>query len=293
MLKYRIISFTAFVLLFAAVFYVKAFLPVFEFFADAVIVLGVIALSLAASLEVSALLSRIGFRNSKWVTAVFNLGATAYAFTLTVPAICLSFLPVMILFPALWLFILFRKPRALAEIITAFAAALLVGAPMGLMILINDCVSFAGGRGLLFLICSTKLMDTGGYIFGMLSNKLMKGGNHKIAPSISPKKSWEGFIGGLLLSLASGAVFYFLFSDQTLRWYLIVSGIMGVGSFFGDLTESALKRMAQVKDSGSYIPGMGGALDVVDSFLYNSMLMAAISLFFCGGGMPVYTGIMH
>ena len=55
-------------------------------------------------------------------------------------------------------------------------------------------------------------------------------------------------------------------------WALITGAVLSLGSFFGDLTESAVKRLCNVKDSGSFVPGMGGAFDVLDSFLYNGML---------------------
>ena len=129
------------------------------------------------------------------------------------------------------------------------------------------------GFRFLFFILTTKAMDTGGYIFGLLSNRLMPGGNHKIAPTISPKKSWEGFFGGILLALAVAAAFIPYFSTTILWWkLLVVAFVLALGSFFGDLTESALKRAADIKDSGNYIPGMGGIFDVLDSFIYNGWI---------------------
>ena len=101
----------------------------------------------------------------------------------------------------------------------------------------------------------------------------MPGGNHKIAPTISPKKSWEGFFGGILLALAVAAAFIPYFSTAIPWWkVLALAPILALGSFFGDLTESALKRAADIKDSGNYIPGMGGIFDVLDSFIYNGWL---------------------
>lgn len=131
-----------------------------------------------------------------------------------------------------------------------------------------------------FLICCTKAMDTGGYIAGMLSARLLPGGNHKIAPAISPKKSWEGFFGGLILSLAAGWLFYRYQAVDNAAFALTVAGVLSVGSFFGDLTESALKRAAGIKDSGSWLPGMGGALDLLDSFIYNGILFYILKLLF-------------
>jgi len=128
------------------------------------------------------------------------------------------------------------------------------------------------GYWLLFLCLVTKATDTGGYIVGTLTAKL-PGGNHKIAKVISPKKSWEGLAGGFLLSLAVAWAFC-RFGAEKLPpvWTLAAAAVLSLGSFFGDLTESAIKRMCGVKDSGGFVPGMGGAFDVLDSFLYNGML---------------------
>ena len=125
---------------------------------------------------------------------------------------------------------------------------------------------------LFFVVCATKAMDTGGFIFGSISAKIMKNGNHKLCPTISPKKSWEGVVGGMIFSLAVGWIFFKCFGDHRLRWYLAFAGCLGVASILGDLTESALKRSCNIKDSGNWIPGMGGALDVLDSFLYTGIV---------------------
>jgi len=130
---------------------------------------------------------------------------------------------------------------------------------------------------LLFVMLVTKAMDTGGYIFGMLSGKLMPNGNHKLCPSISPKKSWEGFAGGVLLALLTAWALRAIFPAWDFSDYLgkfamwkelVLAILLALASIAGDLTESALKRKCGVKDSGSLIPGMGGPLDVLDSFIY-------------------------
>ena len=157
--------------------------------------------------------------------------------------------------------------RRLFPTIGAVYLILLIYSPM--IALFNDLTPFL----FLFFILTTKAMDTGGYVFGLLSNRLMPGGNHKIAPTISPKKSWEGFFGGILLALAVAAAFIPCFSTAIPWWkLLVVAPILALGSFFGDLTESALKRAADIKDSGNYIPGMGGIFDVLDSFIYNGWI---------------------
>ena len=139
--------------------------------------------------------------------------------------------------------------------------------------------AYIGNVNFLFLVLVTKSMDTGGYIFGLLSNKVLPGGNHKIVPSISPKKSWEGFAGGLILTVLAACCFHW-WGDLKLWWCVVTGVVLALGSFFGDLTESALKRRCDIKDSGNYIPGMGGALDVLDSFIYNGVLFIIMATVF-------------
>ncbi len=158
------------------------------------------------------------------------------------------------------------------------AGVMLLLAPSLIMLLYSFFLpvnSRATGFWLIFLCLVTKATDTGGYIVGTLTAKL-PGGNHKIAPNVSPKKSWEGLIGGMLLSLAVSLLFYRFsgvdFSGIGVVWFIVAAIVLSLGSFFGDLTESAVKRMCNIKDSGSFVPGMGGAFDVLDSFVYNGLL---------------------
>lgn len=137
-----------------------------------------------------------------------------------------------------------------------------------------------GARSLMYLVLVTKAMDTGGYVFGMASSRLLKEGNHKIVPSISPGKSYEGAAGGLLFSLGAAAAFgYFDFLDASWGFYLLSGVLLALGSFAGDLTESAIKRSCGVKDSGAILPGMGGFFDLFDSFIYNGIIFLAFFLF--------------
>lgn len=91
-------------------------------------------------------------------------------------------------------------------------------------------------------------------------------GKHKMAPKISPKKTWEGFVGGVLLTLVAGYFIEDFHPDLRGNW-IIVGFLVAVFAPFGDLVESQLKRTFGVKDSGSIIPGHGGILDRLDSFI--------------------------
>ena len=110
--------------------------------------------------------------------------------------------------------------------------------------------------------------DTGAYLVGITFGK------HKLFKRVSPKKSWEGFIGGALAALLSGYIFSLYIPEISLIEWFIFSEIVVVFGTFGDLLESLLKRTVNVKDSGDVIPGHGGLLDRFDS-----MLLAAPAVF--------------
>lgn len=185
-----------------------------------------------------------------------------------------------------WLMLLFRgdKKAMLEKGLVSSGLLLMCGVPVFALSLVYF-TPFLGPIGLFYVMMVTKSMDTGGYIFGMLSSKVLPGGNHKIVPSISPKKSWEGTVGGVLFSLGTSLLFYWLFRAKgigipaSVGWYVVAGVVLALGSFAGDLTESALKRTCGVKDSGHWIPGMGGAFDVLDSFLYNGILFWLLIVF--------------
>lgn len=120
--------------------------------------------------------------------------------------------------------------------------------------------------------------DVGAYIFGLSFGQ--KNG-HRLFPSISPKKSWEGFIGGLIFAVASAfAVSYFGLVNSGLAHTLILSVIVNVSGVMGDLAESQLKRHFETKDSGSIMPGHGGLLDRFDSALISFPAAVAYILIF-------------
>ncbi len=109
--------------------------------------------------------------------------------------------------------------------------------------------------------------DAGAYCVGMLF------GRHKMAPVISPKKSWEGAVGGVLCCLLVVIVYNELVLDYTWRFVLAAALICSVFGQIGDLLESWLKRWAGVKDSGSLIPGHGGLMDRFDSMMLVAPLL--------------------
>lgn len=124
--------------------------------------------------------------------------------------------------------------------------------------------SIASGRlpFLLAILILVWVNDTGAYVVGSLTGK------HKIFPKISPKKSWEGFIGGVSLTIAASFLIFKINQNYSVTHWMILGLITAIASVLGDLFESQLKRMAHKKDSGKLIPGHGGLLDRIDSFLF-------------------------
>jgi len=104
-------------------------------------------------------------------------------------------------------------------------------------------------------------------------------GRHKLAPTISPGKTWEGAIAGMLASLLlAAAAHYWFFVELPLKLALPVAAVMNVVGVLGDLTESALKRSVGKKDTAQILPGHGGMLDRIDSLLFNAPLIYYFAL---------------
>ncbi len=123
---------------------------------------------------------------------------------------------------------------------------------------------------LLYLFFLVFAADTGAYFAGRTL------GRHKLAPGISPGKTVEGAIGGVLLCAvwaATAGVYVFATSGTDTYWLIALSLLVALVSIIGDLTESMFKRMVGIKDSGTLLPGHGGILDRVDSILAAAPVM--------------------
>jgi phosphatidate cytidylyltransferase len=123
----------------------------------------------------------------------------------------------------------------------------------------------------LYLIAVTKFSDMGAYLTGSAF------GRHLMTPQISAKKTWEGFCGALVLALLCSLLLFKLMPGHLsmLTWtHATVLGLLlGFAAVIGDLAESIIKRSTGVKDSGNFLPGIGGALDLVDSLLFTAPLL--------------------
>lgn len=273
MLRYRIISFPILLALLCAVFFWKYGVLLFIFGAAIVVALTLF--------EAGKLCNHFHLDNDPLFTAEIG-GIAAFltylSFGFSGHTDLFSLMLVGILLGSVltvWGTLLFCKDEMkFRRIFTSIALVMILGFPY----ILFGCFYFNSlPYLLLYLMLTAKAMDTGGYIFGMLTS-MLPGGNHKIAPSISPKKSWEGFFGGMACSVLVSFIFYYF--KPLFPWFVYLAGglLLALLSFAGDLTESALKRRANVKDSAAWIPGMGGVFDVVDSFLYIGPAVGLIAL---------------
>jgi phosphatidate cytidylyltransferase len=153
-----------------------------------------------------------------------------------------------------------QKPNALHNWAYFIMGQVYVALPFSLLnfiLFINDWQPLV----LLSVFVTIWVNDTGAYLVGVTLGK------HKLFERISPKKSWEGFIGGALFALLSGYIFSMLIPQISLIHWLIFSEIVVIFGTLGDLIESLMKRTVDIKDSGNLIPGHGGLLDRFDSML--------------------------
>lgn len=149
----------------------------------------------------------------------------------------------------------------------------------GLALLWLRLMTVPGAGVVLFVITCVAVSDSGAYLIGRLI------GGPKLAPTISPAKTWSGSLGGLGCAMVAGSVVCFLVSGPN-AWAhgIVFGGLIAAAAQIGDLAESALKRARGVKDSGAIIPGHGGLLDRFDGLLVAAPLAALLSLGAVGGG---------
>jgi phosphatidate cytidylyltransferase len=165
--------------------------------------------------------------------------------------------------------------QSIINVAHAALSVLYVGGLIGMLVqlrIVNAPNSTGGWPGLyplLATIATVKLSDIGQYVVGRTMGK------HKLAPLISPGKTWEGAIGGILLATLIAAVVMATLnqgvSGLRLAYLPVVWGFtltVAVAGLLGDLAESLLKRDAGVKDSSDWMPGFGGVLDLLDSILF-------------------------
>lgn len=172
--------------------------------------------------------------------------------------------------------------RAISNLAITFFIIFFAGGLAGFLTKIRmDIGGPEGAVLLLFSVLIVKITDTGAFFSGMLL------GRHKMIPWLSPKKTWEGFVGGLVWAMGTSVGVGALLEQYGIVRFppgffgspaglLLFGGVLGLFSVAGDLCVSLLKRDAALKDSGDSIPGMGGILDILDS----PLLCAPVAWFY-------------
>ena len=168
-----------------------------------------------------------------------------------------------------------RSATPIANIATSLLGALYVALPMS-MLLVVPMLLGAGKWNpwiMIFYIFIIWANDVFAYLFGITL------GRHRLFERISPKKSWEGFFGGLLGAVAMGYVAATVLEASVAMWMglALVAAIAGV---FGDLVESMMKRSIDIKDSGNIIPGHGGWLDRFDALILSAPFVFVYACFY-------------
>ena len=155
------------------------------------------------------------------------------------------------------------RPSATASFGVTVLGVLWIGAGIGCLLLVRD-IPDHGFWAVMTVLFTVFAADTGAYVVGRAV------GRHKLAPAISPGKSWEGFFGGVAAAIL--VAFLVLYRDRndflTIPEALALGAVIALAAVLGDLFESAVKRDLQVKDSGRILGGHGGMLDRLDSLLW-------------------------
>ncbi|MBF9141497.1 phosphatidate cytidylyltransferase [Hymenobacter properus] len=178
--------------------------------------------------------------------------------------------PVILLLRELLVWPRYKSPFGNAGVV--LMGVFYVSVPMALLSLLaqsGEGYDYRRIFALLFLIWAS---DIGAYAVGRAIGK------HKLAPKVSPGKTWEGWAGGFVMTLIVGWAIGFMLPNMPLMHRLVAAGVVAVFAPLGDLAESMLKRSVGVKDSGSIMPGHGGLLDRFDAFLLVLPVLALLQL---------------
>lgn len=231
-------------------------------------VLLLLAITLGGEWEFYRLAKKAGTSPQRFVgmlagTMMIVAAAAALHEILAITAVAM--VAFMILIPMPLIFELYRKSATpMANVGITYAGVIYVALPMALLTFFPMMLGNGEWKpwSVILYIFIIWANDVFAYLFGITLGK------HRLFERISPKKSWEGFFGGLLGAMAMGFVAAKVLDANVALWIglALIAAITGV---FGDLVESLLKRSVDVKDSGSFIPGHGGWLDRFDALIFS------------------------
>jgi len=233
------------------------YLPV-SFFLLLVMVLSGLGLYEYFSLVESAVI----FPNWKVLFSCLGMGLPVSVYLWGTSGILAALFAILVFLMIVTMKILPTYERSFPSAGGIFLGYFFVVVPLSLAVSILMMTPHGRGRAL-WMVLLVWAGDTGAFYLGTMFGK------HKLYPKVSPKKSIEGVIGGILSALVVGAVAkWFLTVDITLREVLVLAPILLILGQLGDFSESMLKRGAGAKDSGKILAGHGGILDRIDSFLF-------------------------
>lgn len=302
MLKYRLITGPLLILLFVAI-------VVFDSYLDTVqlhgfwqkmfrgrddlprgIPLFVFAVCVAvpmAAWELSNIFAAQGIATRRTLTAVAAMLGVVLSYsipmdTAAIKAIAVVSTGMILVFVASLL--IFSQHKNVQGVVAAAGAVMFAMVYLGLMMgFLLALRRFYSAWWIVGIVLATKMCDSGAYFTGRAI------GRHKLIPWLSPGKTWEGLVGGLLAATLTGLLLAWLSQrflnplDQVPLQYGALWGlIFGAVGVFGDLVKSLLKRGAGIKDSSSILPGLGGVLDVLDS----PLMVAPVAYWVVTGMMP-------
>lgn len=233
----------------------------------------VTAVFLVAAHEYLHMAEKLGWKPARWLLYGAVLGQMAVAqwpglgltaVDLQPPLTLLTLL--LTLAYALWLYEFDKSQTAVADWFSLIAGILIIGWVGGHLLRIRTLEQL-GWQWTILALIAIWMADTGAYLVGrFLAGKLL--GHHQLTPRLSPKKTVEGYVGGIAFSISLSALAAYLLNLPLLTSITMAAIVSALGPL-GDLGISLLKRQAGVKDSGILFPGHGGALDRIDSLIWS------------------------
>lgn len=217
--------------------------------------------------EMISMLARLDVKPSPWLayTGGLIMAGGAYLYKDGYPGPTITIILFLNLIAAVALY----PKYSLLDAVVTLAGTLYVGL-LSYLYLLRTLPD--GWIWLIFMLAGTWTSDTFAYFVGRAFGK------RRVAPVLSPKKTLEGMLGGILGSLTAGYAFALIYPFLPVMKTLILGFLIGLAAFVGDLMESALKRQTGVKDAGNLIPGHGGVLDRFDSALFTAPLVYYFAL---------------
>lgn len=250
----------------------------------AFVALGLVVL--LGTVELHNMLLHVGYRPLVWISfalsILFLIAAMFPSYRLSIIEISLG---VSLLVSFSWLFFRKRLDGAMIDWALTMAISLYLGWPTSFMLLLRGYTpaTFQGSGAVTLPTGAWWLLVVLLGVWGFDAAAFFSGryfGRHKLAPEISPGKTWEGVAGGLVLSIIAALVLTVV--PLHVPWYfaILLGVLIGMAATLGDLAESLIKRQTHVKDSGQIMPGHGGMLDRIDSLLFAVIVVYIFAQFF-------------